>query len=346
MLSSDNFMIMGSLLLAGVASLGLTGLLRCYALKKDLLDIPNARSSHSVPTPRGGGVAIVLVVLTGSLFFWCCDLLPSSVFWMVLGAGGLVALIGWLDDHGHVAARWRLLAHSVAAAWALTCLGGLPPVVVFSATLDMGWLGHIIAAVYMVWLLNLYNFMDGINGIAGIEAISVCLGGGMLYYLSAAGGMEWLLPALLVAAVLGFLFWNFPKAKIFMGDAGSGFIGIILGIFSIQATWYAPELFWGWVILLGVFAVDATVTLIRRVLGGERFYEAHRSHAYQHAARRWGHVYVTVSVAIINMLWLLPMAYLAVNFSGWGIALMVLAFLPLIVLAINLGAGRPEATAT
>jgi len=343
MLSSDNLIIMGWLLLAGMASFALTGLLRRYALKKSLLDIPNARSSHSVPTPRGGGVAIVLVVLIGSslLFRWW-DFLPSMELWVVLGAGGLVALVGWMDDHGHVAARWRLLAHFVAASWALMWLGGMPPLALFGETLNLGWLGHALAAVYLVWLLNLYNFMDGIDGIAGIEAVTVCLGGSVLYFLSSTGTREWLLPVVLAVAVIGFLFWNFPKAKIFMGDAASGFIGILLGIFSIQAAWVAPEFFWGWVILLGVFVVDATVTLMQRVLRGERFYEAHRSHAYQYAARRWGHVYVTVSVAIINMLWLLPIAYLAVKFSGWGAVLMILAFIPLIVIAINLRAGQPE----
>ena len=168
----------------------------------------------------------------------------------------------------------------------------------------------------------------------------------VLYLLTSTGGREWLSPVLLVAAVMGFLIWNFPKAKIFMGDAGSGFIGIILGIFSVQAAWVAPELFCGWIILLGVFIVDATVTLLRRVLRGERFYEAHRSHAYQHAAQRWGHFRVTVSVAIINVLWLLPLACFSVLYPRLGVGLMFLALLPLMVIAIHLGAGRPEAAAT
>ena len=200
-MSRGNEGIIIGLLLAGVASFALTGLLRRYALKKCLLDIQNARSSHSVATPRGGGVAIVLIVLAGLLLFWWSNLLPSRVLWGVLGAGGLVALVGWLDDHGHVAARWRLLAHFVAAAWALAWLGGLPPVVLFGATFHLGWLGNILAVISLVWLLNLYNFMDGIDGIAGVEAVTVCLGGVVLYLLSSAGGREWLSPVLLVAEI-------------------------------------------------------------------------------------------------------------------------------------------------
>ena len=345
MFLSDDIIVVVLMLTASVVSYILTGLIRTYAINKNLLDIPNARSSHTLPTPRGGGVAIVLIVLTGSLLCWSIDLLPSNTLWSVLGAGGLVAVVGWLDDHGHLAARFRLIVHFVAAVWALVWLDGLPLIVFFDVTIDLGWFGNALATIYLVWLLNLYNFMDGIDGIAGIEAVTVCLGGVLLYILSSINTQDWLLPGLLAASTLGFLMWNFPKAMIFMGDAGSGFVGIMLGIFSFQAAWTAPELFWGWVILLGVFVVDATVTLVQRVLRGERFYEAHRSHAYQHAARRWGHFRVTVSVAILNVLWLLPLACLSVIYAELGTALMILAFLPLIVLAINLRAGRSEVIA-
>ena len=112
--------------------------------------------------------------------------------------------------------------------------------------------------------------MDGIDGIAGIEAITVCLGGSLAYALSAPAGQSWLAPALLLSAVAGFLFWNFPQARIFLGDSGSGFLGLILGLLSIQAAQVDPELFWCWLILLGAFIVDATTTLLRRVIRGGR----------------------------------------------------------------------------
>ncbi len=114
--------------------------------------------------------------------------------------------------------------------------------------------------------------MDGIDGIASIEALTVCVGGVVLYILSPAADAEWIMPVLLMASVVGFLFWNFPHARIFMGDAGSGFIGLMLGMLSIQAAWLDPLLFWSWVILLGTFVVDATLTLLRRIVRGERFF--------------------------------------------------------------------------
>lgn len=326
-----------------VLSLALTGALRRYALARSLMDVPNARSSHSVPTPRGGGVAIVISFLVSLPVLAAMNVLPWSSAWALLGAGAFVAAVGFLDDHGHIAARWRLLAHFVGAAWALAWLGGAPPLVLFGVTFELGGLGFGLAAVYLVWLLNLYNFMDGIDGIACIEAICVCAGGALLYVV--AGQTTWVVvPLLLAAAVLGFLYWNFPPAKIFMGDAGSGFLGIVLGVLSLQAGWVAPELFWGWVILLGVFVTDATFTLLRRLLRGDKVYEAHRSHAYQYASRHFGrHLPITLAVGAINLFWLLPIA-LWVSYGGFeGIVGVAVAYVPLVALAAGFRAGELEA---
>ncbi|MGH8601223.1 MAG: MraY family glycosyltransferase [Gammaproteobacteria bacterium] len=327
--------------MAGV-SLVLTGALRRYALASSLLDIPNARSSHSVPTPRGGGVAIVLSFLAALPLLALTDLLAWSVMWALLGAGAWIAVVGFLDDHGHVAARWRLLAHFTGAGWALAWLGGLPPLVIFGFNLELGWLGYALAAFYLVWLLNLYNFMDGIDGIASIEAISVCLGGALLYLLLGKPAAA-VAPLLLAVAVAGFLFWNFPPARIFMGDAGSGFLGIALGVLSLQAAWVAPQLLWSWLILLGVFIVDATWTLFRRLLRGDKVYEAHRSHAYQYASRQLGqHLPVTLAVGALNLFWLLPIA-LWVGLGGVDGALgLLVAYLPLVLLAVKFKAGERE----
>ena len=218
-----------------VLSWTLTAVLRRYALARSLMDIPNARSSHSLPTPRGGGVAIVITFLVGlCAAFFAGFGIHSELFYTLFGAGLSIALLGFLDDHGHIAARWRLLGHFAAAAWALYWLGGMPPLVGFGVVVNLGWIGHALAALYLVWLLNLYNFMDGIDGIASVEAICVCLGGAVLYALVNTGFLisAGELPLLMLAAgVVGFLMWNFPPAKIFMGDAGSGFLGIVLGIF-------------------------------------------------------------------------------------------------------------------
>lgn len=323
-------------------SLALTWALRRYALVRSLIDIPNARSSHSVPTPRGGGVAIVLSFMLVVPVFLASAWVSWSLVLAMLGAGGTIAVLGFLDDHGHVAARWRLLGHFAAAFWALWWLGGLPSFVLFGVSLDSGGVGQVLAVLYLVWLLNLYNFMDGIDGIASVEAVCVCLGGALLYALIGEPINAYLVLAL-AAAVLGFLVWNFPPARIFMGDAGSGFIGIMLGILSLQAAWVAPQLLWSWLILLGVFIVDATFTLMRRLVRGEKVYEAHRSHAYQFASRRYGrHLPITLTVLVINLVWLLPVAVAVA--LGWlaGEVGILIAYLPLILLAIKFRAGALE----
>jgi Fuc2NAc and GlcNAc transferase len=323
-------------------SFALTYWLRRYALHKSLLDIPNGRSSHSVPTPRGGGVAIVVSYLAALVFLFVDDALSTPLFLALLGSGLVIAALGFLDDHGHVAARWRLLGHFIAAVWALIWLGGLPPVAMFGSVLDIGWLGHVLAVFYLVWLLNLYNFMDGIDGIASVEAVCVCLSAALIYALSGFYELIWL-PLLLVAAVLGFLFWNFPPARIFMGDAGSGFLGIILGVLSLQAAWISSQFLWSWLILLGVFIVDATVTLIRRLVRGDKVYEAHRSHAYQFASRRYGrHLPVTSAVGVINLVWLLPLAVCVTQFGLNGVIGVIVAYVPLVVLAFGFRAGELE----
>ncbi|TAK64093.1 glycosyltransferase family 4 protein [Methylobacter sp.] len=333
-----------SLLLTSAASWTLTGFLYRYALSKNLIDIPNERSSHSTPTPRGGGVAIVtsfLVVLP--VLNWL-GLLSTPVCLALWGAGCAVAVTGFLDDHGHIAARWRLLVHFTAAAWGLYWLDGFPPITIFGYLLDLGWLGYVGATVYIVWLLNLYNFMDGIDGIAGIEAITVCCSGALMIWLVAPDSTAWMLPVLLATAVLGFLFWNFPPARIFMGDAGSGFLGIMLALLSVQAAWVEPRLLWVWLILLGAFIVDATVTLCRRVVRGEKFYEAHCSHAYQCASRVSGaHRIVTLAVGAINVFWLLPVAGLVALEKLEGIVGLIMAYFPLFLLAYRYKAGDRQA---
>ncbi len=320
----------------------LTAITRRYAERQRIVDIPNARSSHTIATPRGGGVAIVLSFLCVSPFLGFVQVMEWTSIFGLLGASVIVAGVGALDDHGHVAARWRLLAHFLAAIWALVWLGGVPDVQLAGLSVSLGWLGPVLAAGYLVWLLNLYNFMDGIDGIASIQAITTCLSACLLYAGIGEQAMIWA-PLLLAAAVSGFLYWNFPPAKIFMGDAGSGFIGIALGVLSLQAAWVAFPLFWAWLVLLGVFIVDSTFTLVRRLLRGEKLYEAHRSHAYQFASRRHGqHRVVTLAVLAINVLWLLPVA-MAIVFLGLdGLLGVGIAYAPLLALAVFYRAGTRE----
>ena len=208
--------------------------------------------------------------------------------------------------------------------------------------MDLHWFGYILAAIYLVWILNLYNFMDGIDGIASIEALCVTVGGCVLYALAGqplAGAPS----ALLAATVAGFLLWNFPLAKIFMGDGGSGFLGLTLGALSLLAGWHSPAMLWAWLVMLGVFIVDATVTLIRRLCRGEKVYEAHRTHAYQYASRKYSsHRRVTLTVLAINLLWLFPWAMAISTERLDGMTGLICAYVPLIAASIWLKAGTPE----
>jgi Fuc2NAc and GlcNAc transferase len=265
-----------------------------------------------------------------------------TLVWSLLLPGAGIAVLGFLDDHGHIAARWRLLGHFSAAIVGLLFIQGMSPLNIYGTSIDFGIIGHIFAVFYLVWLLNLYNFMDGIDGLASVEAMSVCLGMSLIYWSVGVPSLIW--PAAILAmCVAGFLVWNFPPAKIFMGDAGSGFLGISLGLLSLHAAWVAPQLFFSWLILLAVFICDATFTLIRRLLRGDKVYEAHRCHGYQFASRQYGkHLPVTVGILAINIFWLLPVAFMVGLQKISGLTGLLIAYLPLVFLSIKFKSGALE----
>jgi Fuc2NAc and GlcNAc transferase len=326
------------LLVALIFSSILAGLIRRYALSRNLMDVPNSRSSHSTPTPRGGGIAFIIPFILLVLILSLMGDLSRPMAWSFLGGGIWISLIGFWDDHAHIAARWRLLAHFIGAAWVLFWLGGFPPLEILGFRVDLGWFGNVLAAVYVVWLLNLYNFMDGIDCIASIETITVCLAAALLTSFLTLTQSVWLLPMILAFSVAGFLFWNIPPAKIFMGDVGSSFLGLILGVLSIQVAWEFPQMFWVWMILLGVFIVDATLTLFCRIIKGAKIYEAHRSHAYQVAARYYhSHKVVSLAVGLINLLWLFPVGYLVSKQWIDGLSGVLIAYVPLVAIFIYIG---------
>lgn len=322
-------------------SFGLTHLVRKIAITRNKFDIPNERSSHKNPTPRGGGVAVVAAFLFGLLALLIRRDIDAESFYAIVLPGALVAIIGYLDDLGRVtAARLRLIGHFVAALIAIYILGGLPPMPLFSATLDIGLVGNIIAVLFLVWMLNLFNFMDGIDSITGIEALTSCLIL-TIFLINKSDTELWRVPALLCAAVIGFLYFNWPPAKIFLGDIGSGFIGFTIGTISLVIAKSQPLITWAVIILLGVFIVDATVTLIRRVYDKQQISAAHRSHAFQHLANNADrHLKVSLSIAAVNIFWLAPIAWLVVDQQLQPIVGVSIAYVPLVVLAIYFKAGK------
>ena len=318
--------------LSAILSWWLTGLSRRYALRRNMMDMPSSRGSHETPTPRGGGLAIAVTFLVGLLVLSSFGLVDGSLTRAVLVAGTLVSAIGFADDHRHVPARVRLVVHFAAAFWIVFCL--LP---------GIHWLLFATCSVALVWLLNLFNFMDGIDGIAGVEAVTVSFGLVVLAVVAGMPASAWTPYLLFGGAAIGFLFWNFPEARIFMGDSGSGFAGIVVGAFAVHAATLNAELVWACVIMLGCFVVDASLTLFHRALRGQRIYEAHRSHAYQFAARRFdSHVLVTLTIGGINALWLLPISLLVVsdNLVPW--VALTIAWTPIVATAMYFRAGTAE----
>ena len=328
-----------ALLAFATAAIG-TGLLRRWALRRKLLDQPNERSSHSMPTPRGGGAAIVAVASVAFGTLALAAMLEARIALALLVGGLAVAAIGFADDHGHVPARFRLMVHAGAAALAVWALGGAPVVPVGAATLALGWVGNLLAVITVVWVLNLYNFMDGIDGIASSEGVFVT---GAIAGLVGPGSALFLPALAMAAACAGFLVFNWPPARIFMGDVGSGWMGFAVAVLLLAAALEGRINVWAGLILLGVFAVDATTTLIRRLLRGERVHEAHRSHAYQWSARRWGaHRPVTLATIAINLGWLLPWAAFAARHPETAMFAAAAALVPMVGVALALGAGRRE----
>lgn len=274
---------------AALVSWLLTGAVRRYALRSQLLDVPNERSLHRTPTPRGGGLAIALVTLVGLAGAALLSRIPLQIAWALGGGGALVAAVGWLDDRHGVRARVRATVHLVAACWAAWWIWGeITP-------------GAVAGVVCIIWAINLYNFMDGIDGLAGAEASSVGIIAGALLLLG--GRPDLALVALLVAAAaIGFLGWNWPPARIFMGDVGSGFLGFTFGALSLIAGRSGALPLALCLLLAGVFAFDATITLLRRMARGERWLQPHRSHAYQRLVQSGRtHAQVTGGALLVNL---------------------------------------------
>ncbi|MEW6647256.1 MAG: glycosyltransferase family 4 protein [Pseudomonadota bacterium] len=331
------FTLLAAFVLTGM----LAGIYRSYAMRHGIMDVPTQRSSHVRATPRGGGGAIIVGLVAVVAWLWWQGSVSSDMLWVLLVAGGGVGGIGWLDDLYRVSVRGRMVVHFLSAVALIMLLGGIPKLPLFGQAVELGGFGYVLTLLYIVWLLNLYNFMDGIDGIAGIEALTVCVGALVIFSVGGAVGNPGLLLAL-AGAVSGFLIWNFPRACLFMGDSGSGFIGVLFAAISLQAGMVAPELIFVWLILLGCFVVDATMTILFRFARGERIHEAHRDHAYQHAAlRHKSHIMVSLSVGAINLVWLLPVAVLVSRQVVGPVVGLAVAYMPLVFVCLHYKAGRP-----
>jgi len=315
------------------------GLIR-VSISRHWFDRPVDRSAHKRPMPSGGGIAMTVVFLVTLLFYNGRGMVDATT--LMLFAGCLpLALVGYIDDLRGLSIRWRLAAQLASALWVIYWVGDLPAIQFGGLRLENSPLINLLAVVSFVWLLNLFNFMDGIDGLAASEAVIVML---VSCLLATLGGETRELPvaSLAIAVTLGFLFWNWPPAKIFMGDAGSNFLAYLIGALALTGIANGGSTPWVWLLLLGVFVVDSTYTLAYRLIDRQTWYQGHSNHGYQHAARRAGsHRRVTVGVITITLLWLAPLGGVATVKPEAGFYLAVIGLMPLLYLARRLRAGTP-----
>lgn len=271
-----------------------------------IFDFPNERSSHSVPTPRGGGIAILIVLLPGLIALALLDLAPLQ---QSCGLSFLLLLLGvvcWVDDLYSLSSVFRLVFHSFIVGIAIVL--GLFDTLIFGG-LFTPLVDKVVTGILWIWFINLFNFMDGIDGIAAIETVSICIGIILLVFLAGLSRDIGYVALLLSGSVFGFLLWNWYPAKIFLGDVGSVPIGFLLGwlLLSIvgKGYWLAALIFPAY------FITDATVTLIRRLFRGDRIWEAHREHFYQHAVQGVeSHSKVSSRIGFTNIILILVAVFL------------------------------------
>jgi Fuc2NAc and GlcNAc transferase len=303
------------------------------------MDIPNTRSSHTVPTPRGGGIGIVFGVIGFALML----AFNQRETWALLATSVLIAAIGWLDDRYTLSAKRRMLGYLLLSiALVISILWSMS----FSLV-ETGLLG-LFFTLYLVWISNLTNFMDGVDGIAASHLVVASLSSAFL--LIAVDAPKWASAffILLSAASFGFLLRNWSPARVFMGDVGSVFIGYFFsGLVTLATFGVSPEVafrtFVGLNLVYGTFTIDATVTLIVRLLTGQRISQAHRSHCYQILVHRhrWTHAKVSTAYCLVSVFWLSPWAWVIFkNILFPTIVAAAFAVLPLIFICIFVGSGR------
>jgi len=279
----------------GLSTLCVAGSRR-WAVER-MLDIPNARSSHTRPTPRGGGLGIVIGVLIGTwgLFFSRIMSTPFREIMALSLGGGIVAMVGWLDDIHNVPTRVRLIVQAVSSIIILIAIGYFNAVTVpIIGDIRLYSIGIPFTLIWIIGLTNAYNFMDGIDGIAGGQAVVAGLGW-MTIGLMTGQSFVGLIGVLLGASSLGFLFHNWPPARIFMGDVGSAFIGFTLAVLPIIAAQRNPRFMVAGILVVWPFILDTSFTLLRRFINKENVFVAHRSHIYQRLVTSgYSHRFVTL----------------------------------------------------
>lgn len=328
--------------LAGVATYLATGLVIRRASALRLVQRPNARSSHVMPTPSGGGIGIACGSIAMGLWTVWAGGLPFAA---ILSATLAIAALGLADDLGDLSARLRLILQACILGGLLAALRPLPDIAFAGVSLAP----ILVAAILLVaglWWVNLFNFMDGIDGLAAGEAVFVLLSAAVLAWLAhdevAMSPLWWWMIGGAISSA-AFLLHNWPPARVFMGDIGSNHLALLILALAVASASAGLLDLWVWATLVSLFVSDATVTLVRRLKRGVRVFDAHREHGYQRLARRWGgHRPVTVAYMAANALWVLPFAVLGITYPAMAWLICLGAYAPAVLCAWFVGAGLPE----
>jgi len=296
----------------------LTYFIKEYAIKKSLVAEVNERSSHTVPTPHGGGIALAITWFIGLLYLFFINEIESELFYALL-VGILISIVSFFDDLYELSPKLRLIVQALVALGGLYFLGGFDTLTFSVFDISNSIFTNVFAFFMIIWFINLTNFIDGINGYVGSEFVFLSIAGFLIFGDN--------LFVVLGVSVLGFLFWNWNKAKIFMGDVGSTLLGYNIAIFTIYYSNYESTNFWIWIVLFSLFWFDATLTLIRRKLNGEKLSQAHKKHAYQRLTQAgWSHYKVTNYSIGINIILFSIVYFLSNVFISFIFALIILGF--------------------
>jgi UDP-N-acetylmuramyl pentapeptide phosphotransferase/UDP-N-acetylglucosamine-1-phosphate transferase len=297
-------------------SFGLTYFIKEYAIKKSLVAAVNERSSHSVPTPHGGGIAVSLTWFIGLVYLYMNDQIDPTLFYALI-MGAVIAVVGLIDDIIELKAIPRMIVFTLVGASGLYIIGGLETITFGLFDISNIVVTSIFAMLLILWYVNLTNFIDGIDSYLSVKFIFLSVAGLLLF-----GAAHF---AVLGVSVLGFLYWNWHKAKIFMGDVGSTLLGYTIAIITIYYANIESSNLWIWITLYALFWFDATVTLVRRLLNGEKPSVPHKKHAYQRLTQAgWSHSRVTLSALGLNLV-IFALVYFIPNIAvSFGLSLVLL----------------------
>ena len=306
-----------------------------YAQTINSVVSPNSRSLHDVPTPSGAGIvfSFVFIVLVAAL--WIVAAIDTDLASLLVLGGGIATIVGYIDDRQNISQSTKLLIQGCLAAWILYCFDGKPlidlPTTPRALDLAVSWIA-------LVWLMNLYNFIDGIDGMAASGALFICATAVIALLIALIADPVTIVFGVLAACILGFLIFNWPPAKVFMGDAGSLFLGFVFCTLIARTIGNNQISLWTWLTIFGYFAADTTTTTLLRFVLVKKWYQGHRSHAYQNLARIWGsHRKVLWQVIAYHAIWLLPLAIWSVYDPARAPLSTLLAFAPSVLWALRFG---------